>query len=307
MLRRGLERAGDRLLVLADLATVLALLAPSHALARRSDLVLAALVLFTALGIAPARLASLTAHKRVLGVLVAAPFVALVPLAWLISRLFSGAVRDGVLALGVSSTEVAAVGLVALAGGSAVLALGALAGSLVVAALLGPVLLGLVAGSAADIAVGELVVRFALVVLLPLAVGLVARAALPRLKHAAGELAGLATLAIVLLVYAAMSGAGEGGDVLPSAAASALFLAGSAVPALAWAALSPAALRATGALVIELRDFAVAAALAGQAFGPAAATVPGVYGVLMLLLGAAAAQLLPRLAARPDGVPSAAR
>jgi len=307
MLRRGLERAGDRLLVLAGLAAVLALLAPSNALARRSDLVLAALVLFTALGIAPARLASLTAHKRVLGVLVAAPFVTLVPLAWLISRLFSGAVRDGVLSLGVSSTEVAAVGLVALAGGSAVLALGTLAGSLVVAALLGPVLLGLVAGSATDIAVGELVVRFALVVLAPMAVGLAARAALPRLEHAEGELAGLATLAIVLLVYAAMSGAGEGGDVLPSAAASALFLAGSAVPALAWAALSPAALRATGALVIELRDFAVAAALAGQAFGPAAATVPGVYGVLMLLLGAAAAQLLPRLAARPDRVPSAAR
>ena len=306
MLRRGLVRAGDRLLVLAGLATVLALLVPSHVLARRSDLVLAALVLFTALGIAPAQLASLTAHKRVLGVLVAAPFVALVPLAWLISRLFSGAVRDGVLALGVSSTEVAAVGLVALAGGSAVLALGALAGSLVVAALLGPVLLGLLAGSATDVAVGALVVRFALVVLLPLAVGLAARTALPRLERAGGELAGLATLAVVLLVYAAMSGAGEGGDLLPAAAASALFLAGSALLALAWAALSPAALRATGALVIELRDFAVAAALAGQAFGPAAATVSGVYGVLMLLLGAAAAHLLPRPAARPDRGPSAA-
>ena len=307
MLRRGLERAGDRLLVLAGLATVLALVLPSRALARHSDLILAALVLCTALGIAPARLASLTAHKRLLGLLVAAPFVVLVPLAWLISRLFSGAVRDGVLALGVSSTEIAAVGLVALAGGSAVLALGALAGSLVVAALLGPVLLGLVAGGATDIAVGELVVRFALVVLLPLGVGLAARAALPSLERAERDLAGLAALAVVLLVYAAMSGAGEGGDLLPAAAAGALFLAGSAVPALAWAALAPGALRTTGALVIELRDFAVAAALAAQAFGPAAATVSGVYGVLMLLLGAAAAQLLPRLAARPDGMPSAAR
>jgi len=307
MLRRGLERAGDRLLVLAGLATVLALVLPSRALARHSDLILAALVLCTALGIAPAQLASLAAHKRVLGLLVAAPFVVLVPLAWLISRLFSGAVRDGVLALGVSSTEIAAVGLVALAGGSAVLALGALAGSLVVAALLGPVLLGLVAGGATDIAVGELVVRFALVVLLPLGVGLAGRAALPRLEHAEEELAGLATLAVVLLVYAAMSGAGEGGDLPGAAAAGALFLAGSAVPALAWAALSPAGLRATGALVIELRDFAVAAALAAQAFGPAAATVSGVYGVLMLLLGAAAAQLLPRLAARPDRMPSAAQ
>lgn len=32
-----------------------------------------------------------------------------------------------------------------------------------------------------------------------------------------------------------------------------------------------------------------------QAFGPPAATVAGVYGVLMLLVGAAAAQLLPKL------------
>ena len=51
-------------------------------------------------------------------------------------------------------------------------------------------------------------------------------------------------------------------------------------------------LRSTGALVIGLRDFAVAAALAAQAFGPAAATVCGVYGVLVLLVGAAAAHVL---------------
>jgi hypothetical protein len=48
-----------------------------------------------------------------------------------------------------------------------------------------------------------------------------------------------------------------------------------------------------------LRDFAVAAALAGQAFGPAAATVPGVYGVLMLLVGAAAAHVLPGPVTKP--------
>jgi hypothetical protein len=303
MLRRALGRAGEWLLALAALAAVLALLAPSHAVAQRSDVVLAALVLFTALGIAPAQLASLTAHKLQLGVLVVAPFVALVPLGWLIGRLFSGAVRDGVLALGVSSTEVAAVGLVALSGGSAVLELGGLAGSLVVAALLGPVLLGALAAGASDVAVGALVGRFALVVLVPLAVGLLARATAPRLEHAEGELSGLATIAVVILVYAAMSGAGEGGDLLSAAAASALFLAGAALPALAWVAFAPRALRATGALVIELRDFAVAAALAGQAFGPAAATVSGVYGVLMLLLGAAAAHLLPRLGARSTADP----
>jgi predicted Na+-dependent transporter len=78
--------------------------------------------------------------------------------------------------------------------------------------------------------------------------------------------------------------------------ASALFLALSGLPAAAWARFAAPELRITGALVIGLRDFAVAAALAVQAFGPAAGTVAGVYGVLMLLVGAAAAQLLPRLA-----------
>jgi predicted Na+-dependent transporter len=42
-----------------------------------------------------------------------------------------------------------------------------------------------------------------------------------------------------------------------------------------------------GALAIAMRDFAVAAALASQAFGSRAAAVPGVYGVVMLLAGSA--------------------
>jgi hypothetical protein len=62
---------------------------------------------------------------------------------------------------------------------------------------------------------------------------------------------------------------------------------------LAWIALSEQNLRLTGALVIELRDFALADAFATQAFDSPAATVAGVYGVLMLLLGAAATQLAP--------------
>ena len=135
MLRRGLIRTTDALLPLAAVAAGLALVVPSEAVAQRSDLVLAALVLFTALGIAPAQLATLRDRRAALAALVLAPFAVLVPTAWAVSRLFAGPVRDGVLALGVSSTEVAAVGLVALAGGSAVLALGALTGSLVAAAL----------------------------------------------------------------------------------------------------------------------------------------------------------------------------
>ena len=131
-------------------------------------------------------------------------------------------------------------------------------------------------------------------VLLPLAAGLTLRDFTPRLKEAEGELAGLAALTLVLLIYAAMSGAGEDDRLLSAALASVLFLLLSAIPVAAWILFAPRELRVTGAFVIELRDFAVAAALAAHAFGPPAATVAGVYGVLMLLVGAAAAQVLPR-------------
>jgi len=294
VLHRGLSRATEFLLPLAVAAATLALLAPWTGLSERSDLVLAALVLFTALGIQPAQLAGLRGREKALVALVAVPFVLLASLGWLVSLAFSGAVSDGVLALGVSSTEVAAVGLVAIAGARAVLALGALTGSLVLAALAGPPLLGALAGADADLAVGDLVGRFSLVVLVPLAVGLLIRARSRALDRAERELAGLATLALVVLIYAAMSGAGEGGELVEAAAASGLFLGATAVVVVGWLSFAPPELRATGAFVIELRDFAVAAALASQAFGPPAATVAGVYGVLMLLLGAAAAHWLPR-------------
>jgi bile acid:Na+ symporter, BASS family len=310
VLRQGLTRTAGLLLPLAVVAAALALVVPSQALAERSDWLLAALVAFTALGIEPSQVATLRQRRLALAVLVLAPFVFLAPFAWGVSRLFADPVRQGVLALGVSSTEVAAVGLVALAGGSAALALGALTGSLIVSALAGPVVLSLLAGGT-DVAVGELVGRFALVVLVPLAAGLALRALAPRLKAAQGELAGLAALTLVVLVYGAMSGAGEGDRVVSAALAGLLFLVVSAAPVAAWILGAPRELRVTGALLIELRDFAVAAALAAEAFGPPAATVAGVYGVLMLLLGAAAAQLLPkrgsRPAAKPDRSPRAAR
>jgi hypothetical protein len=291
-LRRGLARAPQLLLPLAVTAALVALVAPSRALAERSDLVLAALVLFTALGIPPSELAGLRARKVVVAGLVFAPFALLAPLAWAVSRLVDDPAREGVLALGVASTEVAAVGLVALAGGSAVLALGVLAGSLVLAALAGPPVLGLLAEAGTDVAVCELVGRFALVVVAPLAVGLAARARFARLSDVDAQLAGLASLTVVLLLYCAMSGAPGRAELVSAAAASVLFLVASGIPVAAWALVAPKGLRFTGALVIELRDFAVAAALAAQAFGPPAATVSAVYGVLMLLLGAAAAQLI---------------
>jgi predicted Na+-dependent transporter len=282
------DRVARALLPLALAAVALALLWPSDEVAARGDLLLAALVALTALGIAPTALWDLRTRWTAMLGLALAPFAALVPLAWALSRLFDSPVREGVLTLGLSSTEVAAVGLVALAAGDAALALGALTGSLIVAAIIGPLLIGLLAGDAANIDTGGLLGRFALVVLLPLAVGVAARTARPALARGEPYYAAGSTLAVAALIYAALSGTSAGDHLAPALAASAAFLALSAVPAIAAArAVSPPRRSAVG-LTVALRDFAVAATLATQAFGPAAATVAGTYGVLMLITGALA-------------------
>jgi BASS family bile acid:Na+ symporter len=224
-------------------------------------------------------------------------------LAWAIGRAFDGAVRDGVLGLGLSSTEVASVGLVVLAGGDAVLALGALAGSLVASAVLGPLLAGALASGAGHAAIGPLLGRFGLVVLVPLAAGLAVRARLPALERGEGALGGLSAAIVCVLVYAALSGVSGGGSALRDAAlASLAFLAASAVLALGLARLAAPAERTAVGLATGLRDFAVAATLATQAFGPAAAGVAGVYGVLMLVAGALAATALRRRARAGEAV-----
>jgi predicted Na+-dependent transporter len=221
-----------------------------------------------------------------------APFAVLVPLGWVLSRLFDSPVREGVLTLGMSSTEVAAVGLVALAGGDAALALGALAGSLIAAATVGPVLIGLLAGTSVSADTGALLGRFALVVLLPLAVGVAARAVRPRLARGEPCYAAGSTLAVVVLIYAALSGSSADEDLLPALGASAAFLALSTIPALAAVRVVSRDRQSAVAFAVALRDFAVAATLATQAFGTGAATVGGIYGVLMLVAGALATAAL---------------
>jgi predicted Na+-dependent transporter len=52
---------------------------------------------------------------------------------------------------------------------------------------------------------------------------------------------------------------------------------------------APRASAIPGAFAIAMRDFAVAATLATQAFGTAAGALPGVYGVVMLVAAAIAA------------------
>ncbi len=344
MMARGLVMIPRLLTPVALVAALLAIIVPSATAASRSDLLLAVLVLATALGISHHDLARLRSHVGAVAFLSVVPMIVLAMLAWAIGRPFSPPIRVGLLGVGLSSSEVASVGLVALAGADATIALGVVTGSLVVAALAGPLAIGWLGGGHADAV--ALLGRFALVVIGPLCCGVLVRSVGPRLAVLDGEREGVAALAVAALVYAALSGTHGAHHLGAATLASAVFLAVSALLGELWRRRRGADRRRgdgggggdgargdggdggggdggggdgargdggdggggdgggvddaiPGALTIAMRDFAVAAALATQAFGTAAGAVPGVYGVLMLVAGTVAAGRLrpppPRL------------
>jgi predicted Na+-dependent transporter len=221
------------------------------------------------------------------------PLPVLVGAAWLLGRPFAPLVRDGLLAVGLSSAEVASVGLVALAGADATIALGVVTGSLVLAALIGPVAIGWLSASTVHVSSGHLLGRFALVVIVPLVVGVAVRsraAFAGRLAALDAEREGLAALTVAVLVYAALSGTHGAHHLGAALLASVAFLIVCACVAQLWRRVDGSRTSAIpGAFTIAMRDFAVAAALATQAFGTAAGAVPGVYGVVMLVAAAIAA------------------
>jgi len=289
---------------LALLAAGLALIIPSGAVAARSDLLLALLVLATALGISFADLRRLRDHASEVAFLSVAPLVALGALAWVIGRPFAPPVRDGLLAVGLASSEIASVGLVALARADATIALGAVSGSLVASALIGPLAIGALAGASAHGNPGPLLARFSLVVIVPLIAGVAIRSRGPRIAGADPEREGVAALTVAVLIYAALSGTHGAHHLAAALLASVAFLAVSAALAELWRRRASAATAVPGALTIAMRDFAVAAALATQAFGTRAGAVPGVYGVVMLVGGTIAAGRVERVG---RGSPPAAR
>ena len=96
---------------------------PSAALAGHVDLLLALLVLVTALGIDPRALLSVAGQLPTILLLAVVPMIALAAGGWALSQLVHGYTRDGVIALGLAPAEVASVGLIALMGGAAELGL----------------------------------------------------------------------------------------------------------------------------------------------------------------------------------------
>ena len=254
---------------------------------------LAGLVLTVALTVDPRRVWLVRAATARIAAVVALPLLTLLPAAVGLASLFSDPIRDGLVALGLAPTEVAAAGLVGLAAGAVDEALLAVIASFLVVAALAPVGVPALSGSTLDAV--DLAVRFGSVLILPLAAGLAIRGSTngPRLGSVA-ERAVAPVLA--LLVYAALADLPHPASLGPVAAAAALFLGVAlGATALLWRWFPD---RRTYPFVFGMRDFAVGVGIASAMGSSGAGAVPAVYGIMMLIASTVAAAALRRTSAR---------
>ncbi len=285
------------------------------------NVLLAVLVFATAVTIEPAALRRAAAAWRPLLTALAVGVTVLPALAWAAARLVpAGPLRDGVLTVGLAPCEIASVATTAMARGEAATAAGLLIGSTVAAVAVAGPILALEAGHA-GFSPGGVIANLALVVALPLAVGIALRAsappaadvgeeqaptrislrawlpvttralATPRAQRAASHVALAAVAALVALIAAEVHFSAGYASV---AAALVVFLLASAVVGRLLGLRAPRQVAAALLLTTSMRDFAIAAGLAAAAFGPAAAAPLGLYGILVLVWGTAAAGALRR-------------
>jgi hypothetical protein len=121
--------------------------------------------------------------------------------------------------------------------------------------------------------------------------------ATPRAQRIASHVALAAVAALVALIAAEVHFSAGYAAV---AAALVVFLLASAVVGRLLGLRAPRPVAAALLLTTSMRDFAIAAGLAAAAFGPAAAAPLGLYGILVLVWGTAAAGALRRRTAATE-------
>jgi BASS family bile acid:Na+ symporter len=250
---------------------------------------LAVLVFATAVTVSTDALGGILASWRQLAAVLAAGVVVLPALSWFASRMVpAGSLRDGITTIGIAPCEIASVATTALAGGEPALAAAVLIGSTALSVSAAGAILSLEAPGA-HIHPGHILVDLAVVVALPLAVGLVvrARAGTTPLREVIASRTAMGVLGVLVALVAA--------EVHLEAAYFAVL--GAIVVVVAVSAVIGAALGRTTSparavpllLTMSMRDFAIAAGLASAAFGPAAAAPLGLYGVVVIVWGTAVA------------------
>jgi len=310
-LRALLARYPELAAVLAAAVIGLSVQRPLAWLAARQgiNVLLAVLVFATAVTIDPAALRRAASAWRSSLAALTIGVTVLPALSWAAARMVpAGPLRDGVVTVGLAPCEIASVATTAMAGGEAAVAAGLLIGSTALAVAVAGLILALEAGHA-GFSAGGVISNLALVVALPLAAGIAARAwmpatrnvlATPRAERAASHVALAAVAALVALIAAEVHFSAGYAAV---AAALVVFLLVSAVIGRLLGLRASRPVAAALLLTTSMRDFAIAAGLAVAAFGPAAAAPLGLYGILVLVWGTAAAGTLRRQPA-PAPVPS---
>ena len=247
---------------------------------------LAVLVFCTGSSVTSTDIRGMRAAAGRMALVLAASTVILPLLAWLASRLVSGAaLQGGVLAAGVAPVEVASVALTGMAGGEVVVAAGLLIVSTLLTVLLAGPILTLLGAQSAVSPLG-LLLTLTLVVALPLIAGCTMRTIDPFAGRERSLIEVLGTASLLVLLWEISSELRLHASDARVAVALLVFLAGAG--GLGWllARGAPPGQRTAVILPTTMRDFAVAAGIAASAFGIAAAAPLGIYGVMVLVFGA---------------------
>jgi predicted Na+-dependent transporter len=253
------------------------------------DVLLVILVFSTAITIEPRALRRLPASWRQLALALVIGASLLPTLSWLVSHLVpAGSLRDGVTTIGLAPSEIASIATTAMAGGDVAMAGGVLIGSTIVtASVSGPILA--IETPGASIHPAHILVNLLIVVAAPLAVGIFIRSltAIPTRGEAVAATTSTLAVAVLVALVAAEVHVSKGyGSVF---LAILVFVLISVLIGVVIGLTGRQPAKKALLLTTSMRDFAIAAAIATAAFGPAAAAPLGIYGIAVLIWGTGSA------------------
>lgn len=254
---------------------------------------LAVLVAAVGFGLPASALGDARQHWRRVALAVVVPLAGLPAIAWAASRIVApGPLRLGVLAAGVAPSEVASVALAALGGGTAALAAAVLVGSTATCVLFAGPILHAIDGNASAFSSVSLLTSLVEIVAVPLVVAALIRTRIPLSRDDDADAASslVASIAVLVLIWLVASQAHLSVGYVRVGVALAVFVSGSAGLAALLTVHLARPERLSLLLPVAMRDFAIAAGIASSAFGAPAAAALGLYGVIVLLLGAIAAK-----------------
>jgi predicted Na+-dependent transporter len=253
------------------------------------DVMLAVLVFATALTIDPAEVRGIGSSKWQL-VLCLVCGISILPMAsWAVSKLIAGGdLRNGVMVIGLAPCEIASIATTRMSRGNSAFAALVLVGSTLLTVSLAGLILKIETGNT-EINPAGIIANLTLVVGLPFLAGaaIAWRASLsPRIRSASNSISVVAVAALVALIAGAVNPSVSYLKVLMCCVAFLLISAGIGA-VLGYRQPGPA-LNAI-LLTTSMRDFAIAAGIATDAFGGSSAGPLGVYGILVLVWGTALA------------------